>query len=138
MSRIGKLLLLSTLVVVAAIGASATGATTSAHRGGTMKLLAKAAGGTLDPQVNYTLQYWQLYQATYDGLLGFTKAGSDAAFQVVPDLAESIPTPFIPPRKVRRSTQVVAQNQIRDGVAVGERADELLRSDVLADDEAIN
>ena len=29
-----------------------------------MKLLAKAAGGTLDPQVNYTLQYWQLYQAT--------------------------------------------------------------------------
>ena len=38
------------------------------HRGGTLKLLAKAAGGTLDPQVNYTLQYWQLYQATYDGL----------------------------------------------------------------------
>ena len=24
-----------------------------------MKLLAKSAGGTLDPQVNYTLQYWQ-------------------------------------------------------------------------------
>ena len=65
----------------------------AAHRGGTMKLLAKAAGGTLDPQVNYTLQYWQLYQTTYDGLLGFTKAGGDAAFDVVPDLAESIPTP---------------------------------------------
>ena len=65
----------------------------AAHRGGTMKLLAKAAGGTLDPQVNYTLQYWQLYQTTYDGLLGFTKAGGDSAFDVVPDLAESIPTP---------------------------------------------
>ena len=64
-----------------------------AHRGGTMKLLAKAAGGTLDPQVNYTLQYWNLFQATYDGLLAFTKAGGDAAFQVVPDLAESLPTP---------------------------------------------
>jgi peptide/nickel transport system substrate-binding protein len=63
------------------------------HRGGTLKLLAKAAGGTIDPQVNYTLQYWQLYQATYDGLLGFKKAGGDAAFQVVPDLAESIPSP---------------------------------------------
>ena len=58
-----------------------------------MKLLAKAAGGTLDPQVNYTLQYWQLYQATYDGLLGFKKAGGDGAFTVVPDLAESLPTP---------------------------------------------
>ena len=58
-----------------------------------MKLLAKAAGGTIDPQVNYTLQYWQLYQTTYDGLLGFTKAGGDAAFTVVPDLAETVPTP---------------------------------------------
>jgi peptide/nickel transport system substrate-binding protein len=63
------------------------------HRGGTMKLLAKAAGGTLDPQVNYTLQYWNLFQATYDGLLGFKKAGGDAAFEVVPDIAEKLPTP---------------------------------------------
>jgi peptide/nickel transport system substrate-binding protein len=63
------------------------------HRGGTLKLLAKAAGGTLDPQVNYTLQYWQLFQATYDGLLGFKKAGGDAAFTVVPDIASNLPTP---------------------------------------------
>ena len=64
-----------------------------AHRGGTLKLQAKAAGGTLDPQVNYTLEYWQLYQATYDGLLGFTKAGGNAAFTVVPDIAANLPTP---------------------------------------------
>ena len=32
------------------------------HRGGTLRLVAKGAGGTLDPQINYTLQYWQLYQ----------------------------------------------------------------------------
>ncbi len=63
-----------------------------AHRGGTMKLIAKTAGGTLDPQVNYTLQYWNLYMATYDGLLAFTKAGGSAAFVVVPDLAEKLPT----------------------------------------------
>ena len=63
------------------------------HRGGTLKLVAKAAGGTIDPHVNYTLQYWQLYQATYDGLLGFEKAGGNAAFKVVPDLATAIPTP---------------------------------------------
>ena len=38
------------------------------HRGGTMRLLARSAAGTLDPQVNYTAQYWQLYGFVYDGL----------------------------------------------------------------------
>ena len=63
------------------------------HRGGTIKLLAKAAAGTIDPQVNYTLEYWQLFQATYDGLVAFQKAGGSAAFNVVPDLASNLPTP---------------------------------------------
>lgn len=61
------------------------------HKGGTLHLLAKSAGGTLDPMVNYTLQYWQLYQATYDGLLAFTKRAGNASFTVVPDLATSMP-----------------------------------------------
>ena len=43
-----------------AVSAKPAAADTSAklmaeHRGGTLKLLAKAAGGSLDPQVNYTL-----------------------------------------------------------------------------------
>ena len=55
-------------------GSSAGPATfQSQHKGGTLHLVAKSAGGTLDPMVNYTLQYWQLYQSTYDGLLAFTK-----------------------------------------------------------------
>ncbi len=107
MRRIPRLLV--ALVVIALAVVTAASANTSStrrstgaegrqqlmadHRGGTLKLLAKAAGGTLDPQVNYTLQYWQLYQATYDGLLAFTKAGGQAAFNVVPDIAEKIPTP---------------------------------------------
>ena len=90
MSRVGKFAILGALAALA-VSAGTTSAARQDHRGGTMKLLAKAAGGTLDPQVNYTLQYWQLYQATYDGLLAFTKAGGNAAFTVVPDLAESIP-----------------------------------------------
>lgn len=61
------------------------------HKGGTLHLVAKSAGGTLDPQVNYTLQYWQLYQATYDGLLSFTKVGGQESFNVVPDLATAMP-----------------------------------------------
>jgi peptide/nickel transport system substrate-binding protein len=92
MSRVGKFLVLCctcALVVVAA----GQGGTTASHRGGTLKLDAKAAGGTLDPQVNYTLEYWQLYQGVYDGLLAFKKVGGDGAFTVVPDLAQNLPTP---------------------------------------------
>jgi peptide/nickel transport system substrate-binding protein len=76
-----------TVAAIASVATSSSSARTSDHRGGTLKLLAKAAGGTLDPQVNYTLQYWQLYQGTYDGLLAFKKAGGGEAFEVVPDLA---------------------------------------------------
>ncbi len=90
---------ISVIATVAVAVGSAGGATRddaalmASHRGGTLKLLAKSASGTIDPQVNYTLPYWQLYQASYDGLLAFTKAGGNAAFQVVPDIAQSVPTP---------------------------------------------
>ena len=91
MSRVRKTFIACALLAL--IVAGATSAAPASHRGGTLKLLAKAAGGTLDPQVNYTLEYWQLYQATYDGLLGFKKAGGSGAFEVVPDLAVSLPKP---------------------------------------------
>ena len=91
MSRVRKTFIACALLALTVT--AATSAAPASHRGGTLKLLAKAAGGTLDPQVNYTLEYWQLYQATYDGLLGFKKAGGNGAFDVVPDLAESLPKP---------------------------------------------
>ena len=72
--------------------ASATAAGFQAqHKGGTLKLLAKSAAGSLDPQVNYTLQYWQLYQSMYDGLMSFKKVDGQASFTPVPDLAEAAP-----------------------------------------------
>ncbi|MFJ2236572.1 ABC transporter substrate-binding protein [Streptomyces sp. NPDC087859] len=75
--------------------ASSSGSGTTAfqpqHQGGTLKLVAHAAAGTFDPQVNYTLQYWQLYQSMYDGLLAFKKVGGQQSFTVVPDLATSLP-----------------------------------------------
>jgi peptide/nickel transport system substrate-binding protein len=58
-----------------------------AHRGGTLRLLAVGAGGTIDPHVNYTLQYWQLYQSIYDGLVTFKHAAGTDGFTIVPDLA---------------------------------------------------
>jgi peptide/nickel transport system substrate-binding protein len=92
MKRVGTFVMLCCLFALVIAGAGQSG-TTASHRGGTLKLLAKAAGGSIDPQVNYTLQYWQLFQATYDGLLAFKKAGGNEAFTVVPDLAENLPTP---------------------------------------------
>ena len=46
----------------------------------------------MDTQVNYTLQYWQLYQASYDGLVSFEKVSGQSSFNVVPDLAVAMPT----------------------------------------------
>ena len=61
------------------------------HKGGVMKLIAHSGQGTIDPQINYTLQYWQLYQFVYDGLIAFKKAPGTEGFTLVPDLAEAIP-----------------------------------------------
>ncbi|MFF4117354.1 ABC transporter substrate-binding protein [Streptomyces sp. NPDC001714] len=76
-------------------GSSASGSSSAAfqsqHKGGTLKLVAHAAAGSFDPQVNYTLQYWQLYQSMYDGLLAFKKVNGQESFTVVPDLATALP-----------------------------------------------
>jgi peptide/nickel transport system substrate-binding protein len=62
--------------------------------GGTMNLVANAApSGSADPQINYTLQEWQLLIFTHDGLVAFKRVGGKGGTEIVPDLAESIPTP---------------------------------------------
>jgi peptide/nickel transport system substrate-binding protein len=61
------------------------------HAGGTLHLVAQSAEGTLDPQVNYGLPYWQFFQNTYDGLMGFQRKPGTANFKLVPDLATAAP-----------------------------------------------
>jgi len=73
-------------------GAGAPSANPAAHEGGTLHLVAASAGGTLDPQVNYTLQYWQLYQGAYDGLITYARTGGAKSEVIVPDLATALPT----------------------------------------------
>jgi peptide/nickel transport system substrate-binding protein len=63
------------------------------HRGGTMRLVARAAAGTVDPHINYTLQYWGIFQSLYDGLVGFQKAPGGEGFKKVPNIAEAFPEP---------------------------------------------
>jgi peptide/nickel transport system substrate-binding protein len=82
------------LLAAAAVLALAAGpAAGQDHRGGKLRLLANAGAGTIDPQVNYTLQFAQVFQGVYDGLLAFRKAPGAQAFVIVPDLAEDIPKP---------------------------------------------
>ena len=84
-----KKFLLATAVVLMAMPAMAEYKTE--HRGGTMRLVARSAAGTVDPHINYTLQYWQIYQGLYDGLMAFKKAPGADGFTKVPDLAEAMP-----------------------------------------------
>ncbi len=77
------------LLAAAAQPASAT----DPHRGGTLRLVSQSAGGSLDPKINYTLQYWTMYQYVYDGLVTFKHAAGDEGFKIVPDLAEEMPAP---------------------------------------------
>jgi len=63
----------------------------SSHYGGTLRLLAVASDGTLDPHINYSSLNWPLYAYTHDGLVTFKKAGGVESVQVVPDLAQRLP-----------------------------------------------
>ena len=61
------------------------------HRGGTLKLTASAAAGTIDPHINYQEKFNQLYAFLFDGLVTFRKTGGAAGGEVVADLAEALP-----------------------------------------------
>lgn len=63
------------------------------HRGGTMRLLASTSAGTIDPQINYEGEFWQVYANVYDGLTAFKKVAGPDGNTVVGDLAENVPQP---------------------------------------------
>ncbi len=63
------------------------------HRGGVMRLLASSSAGTIDPQINYEGEFWQVYANVYDGLTAFKKVAGPDGNTVVPDLAEAIAKP---------------------------------------------
>lgn len=61
--------------------------------GGTLRLLARSAAGSVDPQINYTAQFWQVFATAYDGLVAFRKVAGPRGTEIVPDLADAVPTP---------------------------------------------
>lgn len=63
------------------------------HRGGTLRLLASSSAGTIDPQINYAGEFWQVYANVYDGLTAFKKVPGPDGNTIVGDLAENVPKP---------------------------------------------
>jgi len=88
-----RALIAGTALAALAAGPLATTAAAEGKPGGTLRLLARAAAGTIDPHINYTLQYFQINYILYDGLVTFKKAGDKTGFDVVADLAEELPAP---------------------------------------------
>jgi peptide/nickel transport system substrate-binding protein len=91
---------LAALLLTACGGSSkkSSGSTTSTSSagsaGGTFIAVAnKAPSGSPDPQINYTLQEWQLLIFSHDGLVAFKRAGGTEGTKIVPDLATSVPKP---------------------------------------------
>jgi YVTN family beta-propeller protein len=67
--------------------------TTTAHRGGTLRLFDSPPPDSLDEGLGYLATAWSVFSNTGDGLVGFKRVGGlDGATQV-PDLARSLPKP---------------------------------------------
>lgn len=60
---------------------------------GTLRLLARSSAGSIDPQINYTSQFWQVFASTHDGLVAFRKVQGPRGAEIVPDLADAVPEP---------------------------------------------
>src|SRR5215207_1831319 len=96
---IGSSLVAITLALVAAgcggeSKSTITKSTSAGGKGGDLITVANAApSGSPDPQVNYTLQEWQLLILSHDGLIAFRRLSGAPGTKKVPDLAESIPEP---------------------------------------------
>ena len=95
-------LLMAVLALAAGAAAACGGSSKSSSKsssgggakGGTFLSLAQAApSGSPDPQINYTLQEWQLLVLSHDGLVAFKGTGGTEGTKLVPDLATSIPKP---------------------------------------------
>jgi len=86
-----------TALVAASCGGSSKKSSSSAGEGGKGGILrtvaAAAPSGSPDPQINYTLQEWQLLILTHDGLVAFKRASGTEGTKKVPDLATEIPKP---------------------------------------------
>ena len=83
------------LLAAAGLAAFAMPSTARAadHMGGALKLASASAAGTIDPGINYTVQFWQILFVTNDGLVAFDHTSGAASNSIVADLATEVPKP---------------------------------------------
>jgi peptide/nickel transport system substrate-binding protein len=90
-------LLTSAVALLAATGFTALARPSAAqaadHMGGVLKLASASAAGTIDPGINYTVQFWQILFVTNDGLVAFDHTSGAASNSIVADLATEVPKP---------------------------------------------
>ena len=92
--RLRTLLATTALVCAATAGAKAApdrAELMKQHRGGTLKMTAHGSAGTIDPAINYTVEFAQVLWLTNDGLVTFKKVEGKESNDVVADLAEEVP-----------------------------------------------
>ncbi|MGZ4591194.1 MAG: ABC transporter substrate-binding protein, partial [Actinomycetes bacterium] len=66
----------------------------AAHRGGTLTVAVSDDWfDSLDPARAYSPEAWQALSMVYDGLVGLRRTTGSAAYELVPDLADTLPTP---------------------------------------------
>ena len=106
---------------------AAVAATGAGHRGGTLRIAMDDSIDALDadPATSYDLRAWMLLSNAHDGLTAYRRSGGRAGTQVVPDLAQSLPTPseggrtytFVVRPGVRFSTgEPVRASDVRRGI----------------------
>ena len=74
----------------------AVAATGAGHRGGTLRVRVQGlplGREQLDPAMSTVVQGWQMLSMTNSGLTAFRRVGGSAGAMLVPDLAETLPTP---------------------------------------------
>jgi ABC-type transport system substrate-binding protein/DNA-binding SARP family transcriptional activator len=70
-----------------------TGASPSAHRGGTLRVVAGDEPDSVDPGVSFSLPGFALLSLTYEGMIRYAREPGPAGSELVPGLATSVPTP---------------------------------------------
>ena len=72
-------------------GTASPAAQQTQHRGGTLRMLWLSAGSSIDTAVDYDPN-WFVLRMTADGLMAWKQVGGKAGNDLVPDLAEAMPT----------------------------------------------
>jgi len=91
LKKLGVIPAMIVLTVAAVLGLAACGSSSDGKKGGTLTV-SYASFPELDPQLSYSSEGWSAIYNTYIPLLTYAHADGPAGSEVVPGLAEDLPT----------------------------------------------